>query len=215
MKMIFRTPWTQKSLYQKLMTITFFLASMALVVFIVYAATRFAANRTFIMDITPDVEGDFDFADGTGSSGLGRTLRLDDEISMSPTLTNTGSMPLYVFVRFDCASDSGAPIYNYSVQSDQESLWTTVDTGDAGKICFAYVDGEEMKEVGAGEEISIPGTLRLNLSSSRFSALALDDPEQFSVKVMGCGIDTTGSSSNPVDVYNDWVAEDGEVNVID
>ena len=182
---------------------------------LVYAATRFAANRAFIIDITPEVEGDFDFADGNGSDSLGRTLRLDDEISMSPTLTNTGSMPLYVFIRFDSADDSGSSIYNYSIESDRESLWTLVDTGEAGQICFAYVDGEDMKEVGAGEEISIPGTLRLNLSPSRFSALALDDPEQFSIKVMGCGIDTTGTSSNPVDVYNDWVAEGGEGNVLE
>ena len=196
---------------KKTTTVLSALALMIAIPLIVYAATRFAANRAFILDITPEAEGGFDFSGEVAA----RSIRLDDEISLSPTLTNSGSTPLYVFIRFDCSTDADSPIYSYTVDSERADNWKVVDTNNPRQICFAYVENGEMKVVEAGDEAVIPGTLRLALSSSQFSRMAIDNPEEFGVRVMGCGIDTTGNSSSPIDVYNEWIAEGGEDNVIE
>ena len=200
-----------KAKSKKTTTVLSALALMIAIPLIVYAATRFAANRAFILDITPEAEGGFDFSGEVAA----RSIRLDDEISLSPTLTNSGSTPLYVFIRFDCSTDADSPIYSYTVDSERADNWKVVDTNNPGQICFAYVENGEMKVVEAGDEAVIPGTLRLALSSSQFSRMAIDNPEEFGVRVMGCGIDTTGNSSSPIDVYNEWIAEGGEDNVIE
>lgn len=52
------------------------------------------------------------------------------EQSVAPSIENTGTESMYVFIRFDVGTTaSNTPVYSFT--PDENSGWTSVDTGEA------------------------------------------------------------------------------------
>lgn len=200
---IFKTPWTQKTVYQRFLTVVYFIASEILVVALVYAGTRLKARKELDNSMG---KGHFDSIDLDGKATK-RDVIPGDEISVNPTVTNKRTDPMYVFIRFECTTfDDGTganvPIYSFT---PSDSTLALVDTGVDGEICYGYGTESEMTVVQLGESVSLSSMLKLVMDSDSFVAV---DEENLGFKTIGCVIDTAGNWSTPQDVYDEYIADD-------
>ena len=116
---------------------------------------------------------------------------------------------MYVFIRFDMATytPSGGGERSIYTFTPDEQLWTQVESDNPGQLIFAYTESEsEMKVVGANEEISLTGTLKMVVDNASLAGFSDEDA---GFHVTGCAIDTLGSV-DPEGAYNEYVGAGGE-----
>ena len=206
--MLFHIPWNQKTVYQRFLTINFFIASAVLVWVIVWAFSRHHDTKT---DEKPMGKGSVFSIDLTSEIPK-RDIVPGDEITAAPTVTNTGTDPAYIFLRFDCntftdpADNEEKSIYSFSIDEGDRSKWTQVESDNPGQLIFAYGSESDLTVVQPQESVTLPGTLKLVMDSGSFVEI---DEAGLTFRVTGCGIDTLGSN-NSAGAYNEYIAEGGE-----
>ena len=193
-----------KTLKQRIATVGSCVGIFLAAVIIAYAAVTWYMNKDYKLVFNPKSVKNFDITDSIDSD-LPTEIGLEEDVPISPTVTNKGTEPMYVFIRLDVMTYTDEygveqPIYSFT---PTESGWTQVDTGNPGEICFAYGSGNELTALDARESTSLNGNLRLAIDNDNYAELALDNSDNFDIRVMGCVIDT-GSSSNPEIAYSEY-----------
>ena len=125
------------------------------------------------------------------------------EQSVSPSIENTGTEPMYVFVRFDVGTTNpGGPVYSFS---PDRTAWTSVETDDAGELLYVYGSNESLAALNAQEIADLSGTLTCTATGSDFVML-----EDVKVKATGCAIGSEGEIGSAAEVYQDYLSLGGE-----
>ena len=191
----------------KAMKVLSSIAATLAVVAVVYAIAHQTTSPSYNQPVI--IRNEFS-ADLTGQIAAPE-MGPGDEISYDPIFTNTGNVPMYAFIRFDCAtynSDSGdKAIYEFTPSDDVSGMWTQVESDNPGQLLFAYTESDsEMKEVKPNQEISLTGTLKMVADNG---SLAKFTDEDVGFQVTGCAIDTLGSIE-PDGAYNEYIAAGGE-----
>lgn len=194
-----RIPWNEKTIKQKASFVGTVFGCFLGCCLIAYAASSlfthdsFTINNTkgsvFSMDLTGELEG-IEVVPGT-------------EQSVAPSIQNTGTEPMYVFVRFDVGTTaSGFNVYSFT--PDENSGWTQVGN-ESGSLLFVYGSNDSLVAVNSQNAADLSGTLTCIATGSDFVML-----EDVSVKVTGCAIESEGEDGNAAEVYQDYINLGGE-----
>ena len=180
---------------------------------LVYAAS-FILHLVFKVNIVPGSNPDVKL---TGAIVETKEVVPGTEISLSPTVTNVGTENCYVFIRLNCATSDGNPIYSFTsndvtrVEDDVEieGSWTRVATDDPGELIYAYGSATEMSNLAPDEAVTLSGTVKLSVGNAVFNTL-VGAGTDFSVSVHACAIGTDTSDVTPSAVYNEYIGQGGE-----
>lgn len=161
------TPWSEKTARQKATSIGSILGCFLGAAILAYAASSLFTHDSFTIQNT---KGQVVSIDLTGAVE-GIEVVPGTEQSVSPSITNNGTEPMYVFVRFDVGvTSSGTPVYSFDPDDDS---WTAVDTGEAGELLYVYGSGSTPVAVNSQEIADLSGVLTCIASGSDF--VMLDD----------------------------------------
>lgn len=119
-----------------------------------------------------------------------------DTQSIAPSITNTGTEKMYVFIRINCSDDG---IYSFTPSGS----WTAVDAG-VGEMVYCY---GEPTALTPGESATLSGTMTVVANNAAFSELA-DDALYYTVT--GCAIGVDAESSGAAALYNEYLSSGGE-----
>lgn len=199
-----------KTLKQRIATIGSCIGIFFAAVIIAYAAVTWFMNKDYKLDFNPKSVRNFDITDSIDSN-LPTEIGLEEDVFISPTVTNKGTEPIYVFIRLDVATytdeyDKEQPIYSFT---PTENGWIQVDTGNPGEICYAYASDSGLTVLEPRNSTSLNGSLRLAVDADTYAEMALASNDNFDIRVMGCVIDTDGSG-DPENAYSDYKLAGGE-----
>ena len=198
-----RLKWSEKTARQKAIVLGSIIGCFLGAGLIAYASSTFFTHDSFVIDNTKGTVFSIDLS----GSVAGIEVVPGTEQSVAPSIHNTGTDPMYVFIRFDVEpTASGGNVYSFT--PDENSGWTAVDTGDAGELLFVYGSSSTPVAIESQDSAEIPGTLTCIASGSDF--VALDD---VSVRVTGCAIGSVGEDGETAaEVYADYIELGGGVN---
>ena len=116
--------------------------------------------------------------------------------TLSPSVENKGTVPMYVFIRFDVGvTGSGGNIYSFTPSGNS---WTKIDSDD-GELLFVYGSSSTPVAVEAGDSADMSGTLTCIASGSDFTGL-----DSVEVTITGCAIGTDGENGTAAEIYRDY-----------
>ena len=191
----------------KAMKITGALVAVFFTAAVVFAFTQLKDSDSFRI---PNRRGHTFSVDLSGAVE-GIEVLPDSEQTVVPVMTNTGTEPMYVFIRFDTStytsSEDGQEKSVYSFTPDEDGLWTQIEGDNPGQLIYAYGTDTEMTVVSSKESVSLPGTLKVTVDASDFVDLTDDDME---VKVTGCAVGTDVDSKRAYDAYQEYISAGGE-----
>lgn len=192
--------WRKKSARQRAISLGTVLGCFLGAVFLAYAASSLFTHKSFNIPFT---KGSVFSIDLTGSIA-GSEVVPGTEVSVSPSIENTGTDSMYVFIRFDVGvTGSGGNVYSYT--PDENSGWTEVSSSN-GSLLFVYADSSGLVAVEPGDSADLSGTLTCIAAGSDFVNL-----DSVAVKVTGCAIGTDGEEGeNAAKVYADYIELGGE-----
>ena len=200
-----------KTVNKKLISIGTAIGIFAAAILIAYAVGSVVFKKSFVVDPTYTYSYDIDLANTTVAVG---DLLPGGSFTVSPTITSKSTGNSYVFVRINCENDSNdTAIYNFVPAED--SGWTTVKR-DNGIVLVAYGTGSECTKLGAGESVTLDGTVVLDIGYADYAGLAeVGNPLRATFTVCGIHSDQINeqipeTDSNPLLAYDAYVNEAGE-----
>lgn len=196
-----RVPWSEKTAKQKASFIGTVLGCFLGCCLIAYAASSLFTHRSFVINNT---KGTVFSIDLTGSVS-GTEVVPGTEQTVSPSIQNTGTESMYVFVRFDVGvTASNTPVYSFT--PDENSGWTAVDNGNDGSLLFVYGSESTPVAIESQDSADLSGVLTCIAEGSDFVSL-----EDVSVKVTGCAIGSVGEDGETAaEVYADYIELGGK-----
>lgn len=194
-----KTPWNEKTAWQKAASIGLILGIFLGCAILAYAVSSYFTSGSFSI---PNTRGSAFTIDLSGSVP-GIAAVPGSEQSVSTSITNTGTEKMYVFVRFDTSTtSSGSSIYSFTT-----SGWSPVDTGNPGELLFVYGSTDAPTCILPGETASMSGTLKVVATGTDFVDLTDDD---FAVKVTGCAVGGPESEGTASALYAEYVSLGGD-----
>lgn len=196
---MFKTPWNQKTIAQRLTTIGAMVGIFFGAVLIAYAVSNLFTYGTFTIPNTKGTAFTIDLTNSvTGIEALPGSTQ-----TVNTSIKNTGTEKMYVFVRFNTSTtSSGSSIYSFSANG-----WSAVDRDDAGELLFVYGSANEPTVVMPGETASLSGTLTVVATGADFVDLTDDD---FAVTVTGCAVGGPESSGSASALYAEYLSLGGQ-----
>lgn len=195
-----RVRWSEKTAKQKATFLGSILGCFMGAFFLAYAISSFFTHDSFTINNT---KGTVFSIDLTGSVA-GTEVVPGTEQSVSPSITNTGTESMYVFVRFDVGvTNSGTPVYSFT--PDNNSGWTQIDSED-GSLLFVYGTNDSLVAIESQDSADLSGVLTCIAEGSDFVSL-----EDVTVRVTGCAIGSVGEDGETAaEVYADYIEPGGE-----
>ena len=191
-----KTPWSEKTARQKAMSIGAITGCFLGAGLIAYAASSLFTHDSFTIDNTKGTVFSIDLSGAV--SGI--EVVPGTEQSVAPSIENTGTEPMYVFIRFDVGTtSSGGSVYSFT--PDENSGWTAVDNGNAGELLYVYGSSSSPVAIESQDSADLSGTLTCIASGSDFVSL-----DSVQVKVIGCAIGSFGEDEGSIaEVYEDYI----------
>lgn len=200
-----------KTVNKKLISIGTAIGIFAAAILIAYAVGSVVFKKSFVVEPTYTYSYDIDLTNTTVAVG---DLLPGDRFTVSPTITSKSTGNSYVFVRINCENDSNdTAIYNFVPAED--SGWTTVKR-DNGMVLVAYGTKGECTKLGAGDEVTLNGSVVLDIGYADYAQLAgNENPLRATFTVCGIHSDQINeqipeTESEPLRAYNAYVNEAGE-----
>lgn len=195
---MFSTPWSQKTVAQRLATIGIMIGIFAGSIFLAYAISNFFTYGSFKIPNTRGTAFTMDL-----NKTVSEIAALPgSEQSVTTSIKNTGTEKMYVFVRFNTSTtSSGGPIYSFAANG-----WSAVDRDYAGELLFVYGSEAEPTPIYPGETASLSGTLTVVATGADFVSLTDDD---FGVDVTGCCVGGPESSGTAAALYSEYLSLGG------
>lgn len=184
-----KTTWNEKTARQKAASIGLIIGIFFGTALLAYAVSNYITHGTFSVDNPKKHIFTMDLTGQVEATELGP----GDEQTINPTITNTGTEKMYVFVRINCSDDE---IYSFTPNDG----WTAVEAG-VGEMVYAY--GEPLKP---RESATLSGTMTVVANNADYSELA-DDALYYTVT--GCAIGTDAESSDAASLYNEYLVSGG------
>lgn len=196
---MFSTPWSQKTVAQRLATIGIMIGIFAGSIFLAYAISNFFTYGSFKIPNTRGTAFTMDL-----NKTVSEIAALPgSEQSVTTSIKNTGTEKMYVFVRFNTSTtSSGGPIYSFAANG-----WSAVDRDYAGELLFVYGSEAEPTPIYPGETASLSGTLTVVATGADFVSLTDDD---FGVDVTGCCVGGPESSGSGAELYAEYLSLGGQ-----
>jgi len=196
---MFKTPWSQKTFAQRLITIGIMIGIFAGSIFLAYAISNFFTYGSFKIPNTRGTAFTMDL-----NKTVSEIAALPgSEQSVTTSIKNTGTEKMYVFVRFNTSTtSSGGPIYSFAANG-----WSAVDRDYAGELLFVYGSEAEPTPIYPGETASLSGTLTVVATGADFVSLTDDD---FGVDVTGCCVGGPESSGSGAELYAEYLSLGGQ-----
>ncbi len=196
-----RQKWSEKTAKQKAVFIGAVTGCFLGAGLLAYAASSLFTHDSFTID---NSKGSVFSIDLSGAVS-GTEVVPGTEQTVSPSITNTGTEPMYVFIRFDVGTTaSGTPVYSF--EPDAGSGWTAVDNGNDGELLFVYGSSSTPVAIESQDSADLSGTLTCIAQGADFVSL-----EDVSVKVTGCAIVSVGEDGeSAAEVYADYIELGGE-----
>lgn len=196
---MFKAPWNQKNLTQKLATIAAMAGIFFGTLFLAYAISNLITNGTFKI---PNTRGTV-FAIDLDKTVEGVEAVPGSTQTVTTSITNRGTEKMYVFVRFDVGTTfSGSPIYSFSADG-----WTRIEREDPGELLFVYGSAEEPTVLYPEETALMSGALTVAATGGDFVTLKNED---FEVKVTGCAVGGPESEGTGEQLYAEYLSLGGE-----
>lgn len=192
---MFSTPWNQKTVAQRLLTIGAMIGIFFSGVIVAFAISNYIDHGSFGVKNTIDHIFTIDLTGEVAPVALGP----GGTQSISPSIKNTGTEKMYVFVRFNCSDDG---IYSFTQTG---SGWSKVETIGAGEMLYVY--GEPTK-LSPGESATLSGTMTVIADNVAFSEFESDDALYYTVT--GCAIGTDAENTDPALLYGEYLSSGGE-----
>ena len=187
------TSWREKTIRQKMAGVGAIVGLFFGCAILAYAISSLVTYGSFSVNNAKKHSFTIDLTGQVTATELGP----GDSQSISPSITNTGTDKMYVFVRINCSDDG---IYSFTPSGN----WTAVETTNAGEMVYAYGEPTAIKP---GESVTISGTMTIVASNAVFSELA-DDALFYTVT--GCAIGTDAETSGAEALYNEYLSSGGE-----
>ena len=187
------TPWNEKTIRQKAASIGIIVGLFFGCVLIAYAISSYVTHSSFSVNNPKKHIFTMDLTGQVTPTELGP----GDTQSIAPSITNTGTEKMYVFIRINCSDNN---IYSFTPSGS----WSLVDTGVAGEMVYAY---GEPTALTPGESATLSGTMTVVASNAVFSELAED---ALYYTVTGCAIGVDAESSGAEALYNEYLSSGGE-----
>ena len=191
---MFSTPWSQKTVAQRLLTIGAMIGIFLGGMIVAFAISNYIDHGSFGVRNPIDHIFTIDLTGEVAPVALGP----GGTQSIAPSIENTGTEKMYVFVRFNCSDDG---IYSFTPSS---SGWTAVNTGQPGEMLYCY--GEPTKLI-PGESATLSGTMTVIADNVAFSEFAED---ALYYTVTGCAIGTDAENTEPGALYTEYLSSGGE-----
>ena len=173
---------------------------------IVYAAGLSSGNRSLVIQSSVGYTYSINL---TGSTDVGEIIP-GDSFSINPSIENSSTGSVYVFVRVSCQSFNDRPIYSVK---NLGSGWTVIDElGDGENIVIAYGTADAMTALDPGDTASLTGSLMLDVSNRDFGSVR----DNLVVTIHGCAVhseaeaNVKATTSSPVDAYAEYLIQGGE-----
>ncbi len=155
---------------------------------------------TLIWDVAHDgtrlSKKDFVTVRLTGASATG-SIRPGESVSLSPALTNNGSVDASAFIKVSMPAVSSAAAYEFTASSDWTKVDETVDGSTATQI-WAY-GGDELTTVetdGSTSSLTSSFTMKSGITGSQFKDMSSVD-----IDIYGYLVDKT-AGTDPETVWN-------------
>lgn len=191
---MFSIPWNQKTFAQRLLTIGVMIGIFFSGVIVTYAISNYIDHGSFGVRNPIDHIFTIDLTGEVAPVALGP----GGTQSIAPSIENTGTEKMYVFVRFNCSDDG---IYSFTPSG---SGWTAVSTGQPGEMVFCY--GSPTK-LNPGEKAILSGTMTVVASNVMFAEFSED---ALYYTVTGCAIGTDAENTDPSGLYTEYLSSGGE-----
>lgn len=192
---MFSTPWSQKTVAQRLATIGIMIGIFAGCTILAFAISNWVTSGSFTVRVPPKHIFTIDLTGQVEAVAMGP----GDEQTIAPTITNTGTEKMYVFIRINCSDDG---IYSFTPSGN----WTAVETGVPGEMVYCY--GEPTK-LNPDESATLNGTIKVIASNAAYSDI-IEDEEALYYTVTGCAIGVDAESSGAAALYNEYLSSGGE-----
>lgn len=196
---MFKTPWSQKTVAQRLLTIGAMIGIFLGGMIVAFAISNYFTSKSFNVDVDPNRRFEIDLTGQVTPAAMGP----GDSMSIAPTIKNTGNTKMYVFVRININSVNGTPAYTFTPA--EGSGWTKVETGVDDEIVYCYGDPSTLA-VGQSETLS--GTMTVALNDEAFSEMP-DDALHYTVTGCAIGFDAESTSSAAA-LYNEYLSSGGD-----
>lgn len=197
---MFKTPWSQKTFAQRLATIGSMIGFFFGCIILAYAITSLITSGQFGIHNPPKHIFTIDLTGQVPAVEMGP----GDEQTIAPSIKNTGTEKMYVFVRFNC-SDDGV----YEFVPAEGSNWTKVDSDVPGEMIYAYGDPDKLIP---GDSATLSGKMKVVATNVMFSewfdAGTAEDVLYYTVT--GCAIGTDAESSGAAALYDEYVSSGGQ-----
>ena len=184
--------WEKKTLQQKTALIGVLVGLFFGCTIIVYALSSYVTSKSFSVNNLKKHIFTMDLTGQVSAVAMGP----GDTQSIAPSITNTGTDKMYVFIRFNCSDDG---IYSFTPSGS----WTAVNAG-VGEMVYCYGDPTALKP---SESATLSGTMTVVASNAAYSELA-DDALYYTVT--GCAIGTDAESSGAAALYNEYLSSGGD-----
>lgn len=198
---MFKTPWSQKTFAQRLITVGTMIGLFAGSVFLAYAISNFFTYGSFKI---PNTRGSA-FTMDLNKTVSGIEAVPGSKQSVTTSITNTGTEKMYVFVRFDTSTTtSGTPIYSFSADG-----WSPVsyDNQPSGELLYVYGTAAEPTPIYPDDTALLSGTLTVVATGKDFVSLT---DENFGVDVTGCCVGGPESSGTAAELYAEYLTLGGQ-----
>lgn len=197
---MFKTPWSQKTFAQRLATIGSMIGIFFGCIILAYANTSLITSGQFGIHNPPKHIFTIDLTGQVPAVEMGP----GDEQSISPSIKNTGTEKMYVFVRFNCSGDGV-----YEFVPEEGSNWTKVESDVPGEMIYAYGDPDKLIP---GDSATLSGKMKVVATNVMFSdwfdAGTADEVLYYTVN--GCAIGTDAESSGSSALYAEYLSSGGE-----
>ncbi len=156
----------------------------------VFAISSYITSESFNVPNTKKHIFTMDLTGQVSAAELGS----GDSQSIAPTIINTGTDKMHVFIRINCSDDG---VYSF----DGGDGWSAVNTGSPGEFVYGY---ETI--LAPGDSATLNGTMTVIADNKTFSELYED---ALLYTVTGCAIGTDSASEEISDLYTEYLSSGG------